>query len=220
MPAAIAIPLIASGIGAGSSIYAAHQARAGQQDANAASAPLIGAQTDLARQQQRQGAQQFNFGFPLLQRSASYYGSLLNGNRASVTSTLAPTVSQINQTYKGAERDLDRMAPGAGRDESRAELDRQRAAQVGGLPLQARSGAAAELMGLGTNAVSGGTSATGSASSIYGSLLGDQRQQQQYNDQRDYQLGQNLSQIIGQFLQAYQQRQGGGARANSSLLRG
>lgn len=218
MPA-IAVPLIAAGIGAGGSIYAAHEARAGQQDANAASAPLIGAQTSLAQQQQRQGAQQFNFGFPLLQRSASYYGSLLNGNRASVTSTLAPTVSQINQTYSGASRNLDRMAPGAGRDEARAELDRQRAGQVGGLPLQARQGAAASLMGLGESAVGGGTGALGSASSIYGQLIGANQTQQNINNQQDYQLGQNLSQIIGQFLQAYQQRQGGSI-ANRSLYNG
>ncbi|HXU05481.1 MAG TPA: hypothetical protein VN903_31195 [Polyangia bacterium] len=191
---AIAVPLIAAGIGAAGSAYSAHKAASAQ-------APL----TALAQQQGARGQQLFNFGFPQLQKTAGYYGALLGGNRQAVTQALAPTVEHIGETYKGAERNLTRMAPGAGRDEAAADLNRQKAAQIGGLPIAARSEAATALTGMGQSATGSGISATQSAGGLYDSALVSQR----YNDQQQYQLGSNLSKVIGDFITAYRERNAG-----------
>lgn len=214
MPAAIPfIPLIASGVSAGVGLYQQHKANQQQQ-------PLMQSATDLAKQQAGQGRQLFNFGMPLLERSAGYYGSLLSGNRASVQRTLAPTIAQMTDVYTGAERNLSRMTPGAGRDEAIANLNKQRAGAIGGLPFQARQGAADALTNIGSSATGGGVNATGSAGGLYGGLLGQQLALDKFSSEQQYQMGQNLSSLISQFIQAYRARnQGQAAYANTPIGR-
>jgi alpha-D-ribose 1-methylphosphonate 5-triphosphate synthase subunit PhnG len=206
MPVAPAIPYIASGI---ATAYGAWRAHKDSQQAQQQAQPLIDAQTGLAKQQAGQGKDLFNFGMPQLQKAAGYYGSLLTGNRAAVQTTLAPTIAQMSDVYKGAERNLSRQAPGAGRDEASAALSAQRAGQIGMLPIQARAGAAEAVANLGQTGVSGGTASTNAASGIYGNLLGDQFRRQEASNAQQYQLGQNLSKILGDFLKAWKERNAG-----------
>jgi hypothetical protein len=100
-----------------------------------------------------QGKQNFNAGFPAMQSSLSYYQTLLNGNRAAQQQAIAAPVAQLTDTFRGAERGLDRsMVRGGVRDMATADLHRDRANQIGQLTTGVQPLAAANLGQLGSAA--------------------------------------------------------------------
>lgn len=217
----MAVPLI----GAGISAFSSWRQRKAQQKAGAVGGPasLEGPATALAAQQGQQGQGLFNFGMPQLQRAAGYYGNLLSGSRSAIASTIAPDVAALSDTYRGAARNLERAPPGAGRDVAAADLNRQRAGQIGGLAMAVRPNAAAQVAGMGQFGVGQGTSATASAGGMYSSLLGhnlNERQfgfdQQKYKDQQSMEFGKNLSKILTDFIGAYRGRQKANAGGTST----
>lgn len=88
---------------------------------------------------------------PALTRALGYYQTLAQGNRSAVNQTLAPQFAQLTDTYRGAGNLVNNQLRGGARDYALAELARQKAGQLGLMPMQARMGAMGQLAGLGTN---------------------------------------------------------------------
>lgn len=119
------------------------------------------------------GTQLTQAGLPGAQQAASYYSTLLGGNRAQMSEAVAGPRGAITDQYRGAERGLERSGiRGAQGDLARAELNRQRVGQIAGLTTGVQPMAAAGLADLGTNLVSQGGQRQAAAGSLYGSLLG------------------------------------------------
>lgn len=163
-----AIPLIVGGVSAASSAWQAHKAGqvAGSQQ------QLMGQQSNLANEIGSFARGQSSMAQPALNKAMQYYMTLANGNRGAIDSALAPERAQITDNYAGAEKGLNaRLAAGPQRDRAIADLYKQRAGQLGLMPLQARAGAVENLgkMGQGLagnalNAYSGASSALNGAS--------------------------------------------------------
>jgi len=192
MPAAVPIAIAAS---TAISAYMAHRA---QKKASAESAPLMAAQTRLAEQQ----AAIAKLAGPAFTETSDYYRKLLHGDKAAMTTALAPEITSITELSRGAERALDRGPAGPQRDVARAELGRQKVGQIGGLfPVARRSGAEG-LVNLGSLAMGG----AGSAASIYQNLLSGMRQDRAYAGQQSQQLGESIGPLLVDFYKAWQSR--------------
>ena len=170
-------------------------------------------QNSLANYLRKQSEETYNLSAPAYGKAISWYQSLLGGNRTAMNQAVAPAVGQLNETYKGAERGLDRMGiRGGERDMARAELQRQKAGQIGGLTVGVQPAAADKLGQLGMQgmyASLNGSQASGSAgmnaANIYDSLL--RRSDVQFG--RDAETGQSLMSLIMPWLnQLMAQRRG------------
>ncbi len=212
MPAAI--PLIATGI----SVVGGAIGK--KKDSNRQQAQQAQTQVPLAGMQQAgqtafgQGQQLYGFGMPRLNQAASYYSTLLNGNRAAMTQAIQPEIAGITDTYRGAERSLERSGVrGAQRDVAQAELARSRAGQIGGLLGGVRPMAAQALGQLGQFGVSQGQQGIGSAGTIYGNMLSGltgQRQigleERKYGDEQSGALWGNIGKLITDGYGAWKNR--------------
>lgn len=219
MPAVI--PLVASGISAGAGLWNSKKQRDAQKQQQGQQQPLITAQTGLAKQTAQQGQQLFNTGMPALQAGAGYYGRLLSGDRAAMTSALAPEIGATTDVYRGAEKGLERTgAQGAMRDSAAADLNRDRAGKVASLVQGARPGAAAALTGIGQQATAAGVAGAQGAASMYSQLMNglnttadQQLRSRAYGDQRSDSLWKNVG---GLFVDSYQAWKGQGTGGGNS----
>lgn len=171
--AALPIAMIgSSAIGAGGSAYAGSKAKSAMQYRSPQEQALMGAQTNLARQQASQGQQLFATGLPAIQQASGYYSRLLGGSRAGLREAVAPEAAGIRDSYRGAGGAISRMLRGGERDLAMGRLAQSQAGQLGGLTMGVRPAAAGALGNLGMGSVYPGLTGGASAGSMYGGLLG------------------------------------------------
>ena len=102
MPAIIPfIPLIAAGVGAGATVYAAKK--------SASTAERLARPVEAAGQAQtEQARQQFGLGSPAVRQAMSYYQTLLTGSRGQMQQLTAGPRGAITDVYSSAARGLER----------------------------------------------------------------------------------------------------------------
>lgn len=210
MPVAPFVPLISSGIGLLGGVLGRRGGGGGGGNAMAQAQPAINALTNIGKTQLNQGQQAFSFGMPNLQKAGNYWSNLLSGSRAGIAGAIAPEVSALTDTYRGAQRSLERSAPGPGRDVAAAELNRQRAGQIGGLALGVRPAAAEQLGSLGQFGVTSGLQGTQGAGGTFAQLLSGQTglgnlalSQQKFASEQNEAFGNQLSKFLVGLIQAY-----------------
>lgn len=134
-------------------------------------------------------------------KGANYYSTLLNGSRSQIAQALQPERQALSDTYRGAERGIERSgARGAAKDMAVAELQRQKAGQIGGLAAAVRPGAAQALTQIGQTATSQGLGATQGAASIYDQLLGRAGQQADRASEARGGLGEQIGSILSNIM--------------------
>lgn len=207
MPAAIAIPLIASGISAGGSLGAAYMgsraANSAQKNAAQRSPEelaLIKSQTGLADQQRRQGSALFAGAMPGINKSLDYYKTLLSGDRAAQTAAVAPEAETIGQAYSGADKAVRRQLVGGERDQALAENSRARAGQISRLITGQRPAAAQGVAGLSAGLLGESGGFSGNAANITANLLGNETQNRQQANQVGRETGQNTTEQLGALI--------------------
>jgi hypothetical protein len=197
---AAAVPWIVMG---GSSIVSAWLgSRKSKQEKSAQSAQAASL-TQLARQ----GQQNFNAGFPAMNSALNYYQTLLSGNRAAQSQALAAPMAGITDTFRGAEQGLERQGVRGGvKDMAVADLQRDKANQIGQLTAGVQPMAAANLGQLGS-AATGMASGPLSASAIgFGNMAGAATQDRMYRNS----LYQNSANNIGEMaFGIWKQKQAG-----------
>jgi hypothetical protein len=135
-------------------------------------------QQDIAtsQQQQQESAQLFNLSYPGLQTAESYYQSLASGNPSQIFQSIAPAVGQINSASQGAVQQIQQNMPRGGAEQlAVANVEQQRAGQIGNLGTQAYTSAPAALAQIAAGGV--GLSNNAIASSISASSAGSQSNQ-------------------------------------------
>lgn len=188
-----AIPAIGLGI---SAFSAWKNARAAGK-AGAAQNALLGEQVSSARLGRQTGQSLVQQGVPATQGALAYYSKLLNGSRATMQQAVAAPTRQITDTYRGAEKSLERQGVRGGVAQTAlAELSRDRAASIAGLTTGVQGQAADRLATIGSDLTSQGMSGISGAASQFGSAAG------QYGGQaRDFrQAGREDMQGVGYSL--------------------
>ena len=176
----------------------------GGSGAQAGLAPAISGLTNNASFFSRTGA-------PLLSSAASYYQKLLGNSRSALQTAVAPVTNQIADTYNGARGQLDYSGVrGATKDMAVANLARDKAGAIAGVPFQARAGAASAAAGLGTNL---GSLSTGSLSP----LLGTGEQSRQFNTGQGNLQGEALGGMFAQLLKGLGGKGGGSGPADWAI---
>lgn len=206
--AAAIIPAIQLGISAYSA-YKQRQAQKKQQEEAARAAAEIKGQAGTFQERDRQLTQ---IGLPLLQSTSNYYRALIGGDRGAIDSALAPDRANIQDTYRGASRGLS-MLRGPTRDLATAELNRQKAGQLGLLPAQARANAVQQGQRAGEFATSTGLESASRGASLYESAAGvgqDQARVDIANRAQNYQQAQGWGSLFGEVLKGVLNRGGGG----------
>jgi hypothetical protein len=131
-----------------------------------------------------QSQQLFGETNPGLTMAESYYQSLASGNQSKIFSAIAPAVSQINSASQGAVQNIRNNTPRGGVEQlAEANVQQQRAGQIGQLATSAYTGAAPALaslsgqgIGLSINEMANATSAGSAASSNLNALMQNQAQ--------------------------------------------
>lgn len=135
-------------------------------------------QLGLEQQQQAQSNQMFQTAFPGFQTAENYYTQLASGNPQQIFAATAPAVGQINTATQGASQQIAQNLPRGGVEQmAQANLQQQRAGQVGNLATQAYTSSFPALAslsqgGLGlaandiSNAISAGSVASGSNQAV------------------------------------------------------
>lgn len=195
------VPVAAAGVSALGGIFGNRQ--------NSAESAALGAQTNLANQQAQLSKtasdlsnKSYSLAEPAISTAMKYYTTLTNGSPANLNAALQPQYAQIADTYRGAQRGIDSSLTGPQRQMALGDLYRQKAASTAGLPMQARSGAAAALGSLGSQTAGQAGSYLSSASGAatagannYQQVLGN------YQNQRT--SWQNLGNSLGQMFIPY-----------------
>ncbi len=200
---AVAAPYIVQGVGALGSWLGSRKAGKRNEEESTALSGAQGAATGMEAA-----------GSSLLQKvqqPANYWGSLLGGDRAKMAQATAPARSSILDTYRGAERGLERSGVrGAQRDVAISELIRDRAAKVAGLTQGVQPQAAQAL----TDIAGMGTPLLANSASIWGNLLGQATQNRQNADQVKREggasAGRYLFDLASSLATAYGNRSGSG----------
>lgn len=160
------------------------------------SAALGGAQ-NVAGQLSSTGTNLIQQGAPLQGQAASYWSTLLGGNRAAMAQATAAPRAAITDVYRGAESNLTRSGVrGASRDVAKAELGRDRASQIAGLTTGVQPMAASALGEVGSDLTRTGSNLLGQSGSIWGNLLGAGFANRKYGRQE----GEKAGSSIGSFL--------------------
>jgi len=132
----------------------------------------------LLNQSQAQSNQLFQTAFPGFNDAENYYQQLASGNPQQIFAATAPAVGQINSATQGASQQIAQNMPRGGVEQlAQANLQQQRAGQVGNLATQAYTSSFPALAslsqgGLGlaandiANAISGGSVASGSNQAV------------------------------------------------------
>lgn len=181
---AAAIPLVSAGVGALGSLFGG---RGGGGGAQAGLAPAITGLTGNANFFSRTGA-------PLLSSAANYYQKLLGNSRAGLQQAIAPVTNQIADTYRGANAQLDYSGVrGPQKDVAVANLARDKAGAIAGVPFVAKNAAAASAAGLGTSLGQMSTSALSP-------LLGEGERAREFNTDQGNLSGEALGGMFAQLL--------------------
>ena len=201
------VPIVTGGISAFSAIK---NARAAGKQNNMMGQAQQGQMQSLAQGRQM-GGDLFKAGMPATQNALNYYTTLLRGNRAAMQMATAGPAAQLTDTYRGAERGLERAGVRGGEAATaRAELNRDRANSIAQLTTGQQGNAAAMLGQLGGDATSQGVRSVEGASIGYGNLAGqagDRANQYTQNERADWG---GVGRSIGEILKIWNQRRGGG----------
>ena len=163
------VPIVTGGISAFSAIKNGRAAGRQTKIMEGAQQQQMGA---LAQNRQ-QGTDLFQAGMPATQNALNYYATLLRGSRAAMQQATAGPAAQLTDTYRGAERGLERMGIRGGEAATaRAELSRDRANAIAQLTTGQQGAAAAALGGLGSRLTGQGVDAVSGAATGYGNLAG------------------------------------------------
>lgn len=164
------------------------------------SAALGGAQ-NAAGTLTSQGNALMQQGAPMTSQAGNYWSTLLSGNRAQMAQATAAPRAAITDTYRGAERNLERSGiRGATRDVARAELGRQRAGQIAGLTTGVQPFAAQQLGEMGASTTRTGASLAQGAGSIWSSLLGQGFQNRTYARGEGEKAGSSIGSLLFDIL--------------------
>lgn len=147
-------------------------------------------------------------GLPQLQKAGDYYGILLGGNRSAMSLATAGPRASITDTYRGAERGIERSgAQGGVRDLAKAELSRSRASDLSALTTGVQPAAAAGVTDIGARTTAAGlgltqqgTQALSGVGNIYDSLLGAGYKNRVYGNQQGQQAGSAVGSMIFDLL--------------------
>lgn len=209
------IPLISTGVG-----LLGQKFMGGNKGASAAEQAAMAGGARSADQLNQYGQQQQGFGQPLMNSAAGYYQKMLNGNRAELRGAIAPEIAGITETYRGAEKNLERSGVrGASRDVAQAELGRDRAGKIAGLLTGQRQGAAAALGEMGSKSVGNAAGAYANAGSIYSGLAGHANTQVQQSNQQSGDLGTAIGKGVADALKNYKPKanKGGGGLSGPAI---
>lgn len=207
--AAAIVPAIQLGMSAFGA-WRQHKAQKKQQAQAAAAQKAI---TDQAGGFQARDRQLTQIGLPLLQSTSNYYRALIGGDRGAIDSALAPERAGITDTYRGAARGLSTLR-GPTRDLATAELNRQKAGQLGLLPAQARANAVQQGQRAGEFAVGTGLESASRGASLYESAAGVGQQQARVdlaNRQQNFDMSSGMGSLFGEVLKGILNRGGGTA---------
>lgn len=123
--------------------------------------------TDIAKNQAALGQQYAGIGLPALQNSSNYWNAILKGG-PQAQQAVGPSAGLLGQQYAGAQQGILSSLPAGGeRNLAMANLQAQKAQQVGQLYQGLQPTAAQALAGIGT-----GAGQTGAATTGAGSFLG------------------------------------------------
>lgn len=222
-----AVPLIIMGASAAWGAYQQHKqtkaAEQAMQAQTAATQPAFDQLGALAKQAGQTSSGMFKAGMPLFQNAANYWGTLLRGGRSAMQGAMAPEISALTDTYRGAARSIERTAAGPQRDVAMADLARQRASQIGGLALQVRPQAANQVADLSRLAFGTGTQAMGAAGGVLGQILQGQSQlgqldlaRQRFGAEQSSASGKAWGDFITALIGAFAKSKGGGGTAGVS----
>ena len=205
-----AIPLITAGVSA----YSAYKAAKSQSKAAGEQKALMNHQSALANEMSGFARNQYSSAQPAMQKAMQHYMQLATGNRAAISSAIAPERNAMTESYRGAERGMEsQLAPGPARDRAIAELYRQRAGNLGVMPFQARNAAFGNLAQMGQQGVDNslraysgaGSALTGASNTGVNYMNANNQAQQGY---------QNLIANVGKFgtsiYDIYRRRRAGG----------
>lgn len=211
---AVAIPLALAAYSA----YSTHQGNKQSAAERQAQAGQINASNIL----QAQGRQAFQTGFPAAQQSLHYYSTLLNGNRAAMSQAVAGPQAQLTDMYRGAERGIEHAGVRGGvRDLGIAELQRDKANQIGQLTTGVQPAAAAALANLGTTLTAQGTGSQATAGGLFGNVGQAGFQNRAYANQNNAQSGAAIGQAIFDAYRGSKYGSGKAAgRGNGTLMSG
>lgn len=220
--AAAVVPAVQLGISAFGAFkrHKAQKKQQQQQEQLAAEAKAArGAITQQAPQFAQQGKAFGDIGLPLLRDSSNYYRALIGGDRGAIDAALAPERAGIADTYRGAQKSVDFMR-GPTKDLAQAELNKQRAGQLGLLPAMARKGAIEGGTQLGLDTARTGLDARRMGASLYESAgqLAHQGAQTGINqgylnlaqNQQNFDMGQGMGSLFGDVLKGVLGKFGGG----------
>lgn len=167
------IPAIASSVlgafGANSASKAASSAGNAQKALAIQQGQIAGQQSGLAKTMTGLAGDSFAAGGPALNKAMDYYRTLASGSRGAIDSALAPARAGLTDTYSGAQRGIE-ATTGAGpqRDRAIAEMQRQKAGQMGIMPFNAQAGAVGAMADLGGSMLNRGASLYGGAGNVLG----------------------------------------------------
>jgi len=126
----------------------------------------------ISQQQQAQSNTLFNESQPGFQTAENYYTKLASGNPQAIFQSIAPAVGQIDTASQGAVQNIQQNMPRGGAEQlAVANVQQQRAGQVGNLGTQAYTGAFPALaslsqggLGISGNEIAGAISASSAGS--------------------------------------------------------
>lgn len=223
----VAIPLVMAAVSAGGAV-ASHYAQQSAQKAASAYTPQEQAALDASNKTAGQlsttgaaltktGADTTATGLGTMAPAASYFKTLLTGNRAAMSQATAGPRGALADTYTGAARSLEQGGVrGAAKDVATGELARSKAGAISSLITGVQPAAAGALAGIGgqqaavgAQQTGAGVSATEGAGNIYGNVLDGTTQKQQFGYQAGAQEGQQVGSAFGQFISGLVQYYGG-----------
>lgn len=219
-----ALPWIAKGAGLIGGMLFGKKQQASAMQRSPEEQQAIGGLTGAAGNLNAAGAQLGQVGSSLtqsgqaLQRPAgNYYQTLLRGSRGAMAQAVAAPTAAITETYRGAERGLERSGVrGAAADVAKADLNRDRASRLAGLTTGVQGAAAESLAGMGgqqvsqgVGAMSAGAGAYGQAGSLYGGLLRSGTENRLYGRQQGQEAGGAMGGLIFDLISQIGRRNGG-----------
>lgn len=197
---AAAIPwigLAVSAAGTAASAYSSSKANSAMQAAQKGVQGIADTQLGMTKQA-------FGSGLPMLNQAGSYWSTLLGGNRTAMSAATAGPRAAITDQYRGAELGLKRAGVTGGvRDQSLAELSRDRAAKVAGLTTGVQPAAAQGLSGIGANLLGVSQGFGSNAGGLYGSLMQNTTQNAMYQSGQAASAGSSFGSLLFDLLKSY-----------------
>lgn len=206
-----ALPWIGKGLGLLGGWLAGKKAQSSAQQRSPEELAALNAATGAGQGLMRQGSILTGTGLPAVQSSLGYYGTLLRGNRAAMSEATAGPRAALTDTYRGAERSLERSGVrGATRDLASAELSRDRAGKIASLVTGVQPGAASALSDIGTNLVGQGNTAFSNAGNLFSGLLGEGFANRKYARSEGEKAGSSIGSFLFDILSGFGKGGGGG----------